>query len=163
MNECQRLWIRQWISQRVWLTNQVETARYWVYDLAEQPWKAQVTTLLLDNFPLAACAKWNCCFQLWRGWWHAERIERGLHGNSVCWAGWGHPVSSSLTSAKEMLQWNRRYARHRVTSWSAAPCKTWTLTYWHSSIGISYIKGLFLWSAGMVCERRIGNRVWYCK
>lgn len=41
----------------------------------------------------------------------------------VCGAGWGCTVSSSLTSAREMLEWDRRYARRRVTSSSAAPCK----------------------------------------
>lgn len=64
--------------------------------------------------------------------------------------------SSSLTSAREMLPWDRRYAWHRVISWSAASCKTWTLFDWRSSSrsSISYIKALFSSEVAGWCLRR---------
>lgn len=54
MNETEQ---GQLIPQRLRLTNRVDAARRRVCDLAEQPRKAKVTTLPLDNFSLAACVK----------------------------------------------------------------------------------------------------------
>ena len=54
MNETEQ---GQLIPQRLRLTNRVDAARRQACDLAKQPQKAKVTTLPLDNFSLAACAK----------------------------------------------------------------------------------------------------------
>lgn len=149
----------QLIPQRLRETKQEGAAHFWVRDLAEQPWEVPVTALPLDNSrsgcmrpakPAVPGVAETSGFATWR-----REKEGWVQGNCVCGAGRGRPVSSSLTLAREMLEWDRRYARHRVASWSAASCKTWTFTDWHSSI--SYIKGPFLWSGGMVFERRMGS------
>lgn len=136
----------QLIPQRLRLTEQVDAAHCWAYDLANSLEKHRWPLCCLITFPWLHVLSENAVFsrgdvRLQVDSTQGEKREECKA--TVYLAGRGHAVSSSLTSAREMLQLYRRYARHWVTSWSAASCKTWTLTIWHSSIGISYIKRPF--------------------
>lgn len=121
------------IPPRIRLTNQVDAANCFEYDLAGVRSKRRWPLCSWRTFPrLHELSVSPPLCGSPAGWPHAERKDGGEQGSSVCRAGWGRPVSSSLTFAREMFQC-KRYARHHVTSWSAAPCKSWTQQRWYFS------------------------------